>query len=143
MISSHVSLVVIVEEKGRRAASRDFVWPAEFETATFSVIWENFRMSRGSKGWTMRLALRRQFSMQRRRLRSRHAWTNTVRELARKISDLGGRSRMTNSLSSSPTTYRTRTSHSSFPSNWRKTSLSTIQPHQLMFTFIVLYLFSV
>ena len=52
---------------------------------------ENSMMSPGSKGWTTRLALHRQlFHAEKQSTQSMHVWTNSIRELARKISDLGG-----------------------------------------------------
>ena len=55
-----------------------------------AVIWENFRMSLGSKGWTKRLALCRQlFNAEKKSTQSMRAWTNGVRDLACKIFDIG------------------------------------------------------
>ena len=56
-----------------------------------AIIWENFKMTLGSRGWTTRLALRRQlYHAEKESTQSMRAWTNSIRELARKISDLGG-----------------------------------------------------
>ena len=56
-----------------------------------AIICENFKMNLGSKSWPARLALRRQlFHAEKQSTQSMRAWTNSIRELARKVSDLGG-----------------------------------------------------
>jgi hypothetical protein len=56
-----------------------------------ALIWENIKTALGSKGWTTRLALRRQlFRTDKQSTQSMRAWTNNIRELAHKITDLGG-----------------------------------------------------
>jgi len=56
-----------------------------------AAIWKSFRTTLGSKGWTKRLALRRQlFYTGRQNTQSMRSWANGIRELARKITDLGG-----------------------------------------------------
>src|SRR5258706_12614892 len=55
------------------------------------VTWEKFKSTLGSRGWTTRLALRRQiYHAEKQNTQSMRAWKNSIRELARKISELGG-----------------------------------------------------